>query len=36
MTVAELINELQNYPSHNPVRVFDTELCETIGIKEVI
>lgn len=36
MTVAELINELQKYPSHNPVRILDEDIDETIGIKEVL
>lgn len=36
MTVAELINELQNYPSHNPVRILNEDADETIGIKEIL
>lgn len=36
MTVAELINELQNYPSHSPVRILGEQIDETVGIREVL
>lgn len=36
MTIKELINQLNKFPSHQPVRILDEDISETVGIKEIL
>lgn len=36
MTVKEVINKLNEFPSHQPVRILNENIDETIAIKEIL